>query len=128
MGAPETERNLANKISRGESTAAFFVQSLPVATQTLLQNTRNATALRLLAGVSFVWGGRRPSTNSSGPDSFDLARARRSMKARRGNLEARYAVPGSRETKPILHRFINCRRWVIRVNLGASIVCPLDAP
>jgi hypothetical protein len=28
MGAPETERNLANKISRGGFTAAFFVQCL----------------------------------------------------------------------------------------------------
>lgn len=28
MGIPETERNLANKISRGGFTAAFFVQCL----------------------------------------------------------------------------------------------------
>lgn len=28
MGAPETERNLANKISRGGFTAAFFIQCL----------------------------------------------------------------------------------------------------
>lgn len=28
MGVPETERNLANKISRGGFTAAFFVQCL----------------------------------------------------------------------------------------------------
>ena len=28
LGAPETERNLANKISRGGFTAAFFVQCL----------------------------------------------------------------------------------------------------
>jgi len=28
MGAPETERNIANKISRGGFTAAFFVQCL----------------------------------------------------------------------------------------------------
>jgi hypothetical protein len=30
MGAPETERNLANKISRGGFTAAFFLQCLSV--------------------------------------------------------------------------------------------------
>ena len=28
MGVPETERNLANKISRGSYTAVFFVQCL----------------------------------------------------------------------------------------------------
>jgi len=28
MGVPETERNLANKISRGGFTAAFFIQCL----------------------------------------------------------------------------------------------------
>lgn len=28
MGVPETERNIANKISRGGFTAAFFVQCL----------------------------------------------------------------------------------------------------
>jgi len=28
MGTPETERNIANKISRGGFTAAFFVQCL----------------------------------------------------------------------------------------------------
>ena len=28
LGTPETERNIANKISRGGFTAAFFVQSL----------------------------------------------------------------------------------------------------
>jgi hypothetical protein len=28
MGFPETERNIANKISRGGFTAAFFVQCL----------------------------------------------------------------------------------------------------
>ncbi len=28
MGIPETERNIANKISRGGFTAVFFVQSL----------------------------------------------------------------------------------------------------
>lgn len=28
MGSPETERNIANKISRGGFTAAFFIQCL----------------------------------------------------------------------------------------------------
>jgi hypothetical protein len=28
MGTPETDRNIANKISRGGFTAAFFVESL----------------------------------------------------------------------------------------------------
>jgi hypothetical protein len=28
MGTPETDRNIANKISRGGSTAAFFLQCL----------------------------------------------------------------------------------------------------
>lgn len=36
MGIPETERNIANKISRGGFTAAFFVQCLSaVGCQTL---------------------------------------------------------------------------------------------
>jgi hypothetical protein len=36
MGTPETERNIANKISRGGFTAAFFIQCLEaVGCQTL---------------------------------------------------------------------------------------------
>lgn len=31
MGTPETERNIANKISRGGFTAAFFIESLVAA-------------------------------------------------------------------------------------------------
>jgi hypothetical protein len=31
MGTPETERNIANKISRGGFTAAFFLQALEAA-------------------------------------------------------------------------------------------------
>lgn len=37
MGLPETERNIANKISRGGFTAAFFLQCLSVIGCTVLR-------------------------------------------------------------------------------------------
>lgn len=37
MGSPETERNIANKISRGGFTAAFFLQCLKAAGVTTLR-------------------------------------------------------------------------------------------
>lgn len=37
LGIPETERNIANKISRGGFTAAFFIQCLSVVGCTILR-------------------------------------------------------------------------------------------
>jgi hypothetical protein len=40
MGAPETERNIAKKVSRGGFTAAFFVQCLEAIGATELRSSR----------------------------------------------------------------------------------------